>query len=246
MRLQNKVAIVTGASMGIGRATALSLAQEGASVIINARNAEPANKILEEIKKSGWEAKVCLADVGQKSEAGELIDNAVKEYGRLDILVNNAGIYANELLGEMADEQWDDIIRVNLTGTFHCCRFASEHMIKQGYGKIVNVSSYAGIQGMPTQSNYSAAKAGVIGFTKALAKELGPHGVTANVIAPFAMTRLLENAPKDFLAAWIEKTALKRVGEPVEVANLILFLASDESSYVTGQLINVDGGLSIG
>jgi len=246
MRLQNKVAIITGGSMGIGRATALRLAQEGASVIINATNPEPANKVLEEIKRSGWEGKVCLADVGQKAEAKDLIDTAVKEYGRLDILVNNAGIYANELLNEMADEQWDDIIRVNLTGTFHCCRFASEHMIKQGHGKIVNVSSYAGIQGMPTQSNYSAAKAGVIGFTKALAKELGPHGITVNVIAPFAMTRLLENAPKDFLALWIEKTALKRVGEPVEVANLILFLASDESSYVTGQLINVDGGLSIG
>lgn len=246
MRLQHKVAIVTGASMGIGRATALRLAQEGASVIINARTAELANKLLEEIKNSGWEGTVCLGDVGQKPEAQNLIDMAIKEYGRLDILVNNAGIYANQLLNEMADEQWDDILRVNLTGTFHCCRFASEHMIKQGYGKIVNVSSYAGIQGMPTQSNYSAAKAGVIGFTKALAKELGPHGITVNVIAPFAMTRLLENAPKDFLALWIDKTALKRVGEPVEVANLILYLASDESSYVTGQLINVDGGLSIG
>jgi len=246
MRLQHKVAIVTGASMGIGRATALRLAQEGASVIINARNPEAANSVLEEIKGSGWEGTVCLADVGKKSEAKNLIDTAIKEYGKLDILVNNAGIYANELLNEMADEQWDDILRVNLTGTFHCCRFASEHMIKQKYGKIVNVSSYAGIQGMPTQSNYSAAKAGVIGFTKALAKELGPHGITVNVIAPFAMTRLLENAPKDFLALWIDKTALKRVGEPVEVANLILFLASDESSYVTGQLINVDGGLSIG
>lgn len=246
MRLQHKVAIVTGASMGIGRATALRLAQEGASVIINARNAEPANSVLEEIKRSGWKGNVCLADVGQKTEAKALIDTAVQEYGRLDILVNNAGIYANELLTEMADEQWDNILRVNLTGTFHCCRFASEHMIKRGYGRIVNVSSYAGIQGMPTQSNYSAAKAGVIGFTKALAKELGPHGITVNVIAPFAMTRLLENAPKDFLAQWIDKTALKRVGAPVEVANLILFLASDESSYVTGQLINVDGGLSIG
>jgi 3-oxoacyl-[acyl-carrier protein] reductase len=246
MRLQNKVAIVTGASMGIGRATALRLAQEGAAVIINARNPEPANEILEEIKRSGWEAKVCLADVGNKSEAENLINTTVKEYGSLDILVNNAGIYANELVNEMADEQWEDILRVNLTGTFHCCRFASRHMITQGHGKIVNVSSYAGIQGMPTQSNYSAAKAGVIGLTKALAKELGPHGITVNVIAPFAMTRLLENAPKDFLDQWIEKTALKRVGDPVEVANLILFLTSDESSYVTGQLINVDGGLSIG
>ena len=246
MRLQNKVAIVTGASMGIGRATALRLAQEGASVIINARNPEPANEILEKIKRAGGEAKVCLADVGNKSEAENLINTAVQEYGRLDILVNNAGIYANELLNEMADEQWEDILRVNLTGTFHCCRSASRRMILQGYGKIVNISSYAGIQGMPTQSNYSAAKAGVIGFTKALAKELGPHGITVNVIAPFAMTRLLENAPKDFLDQWIEKTALKRVGDPVEVASLILFLVSDDSSYVTGQLINVDGGLSIG
>lgn len=246
MRLKKKVAIITGASMGIGRATALRLAQEGASVIINATNPEPAYEVLEEIKKSGWEAKVCLADVGQKLEVKNLINTAVKEYGRIDILVNNAGIYSNGLLNEMTDEQWEDIIRVNLTGTFHCCRFASEQMIKQGYGKIVNVSSYAGIQGMPTQSNYSAAKAGVIGFTKSLAKELGPHGITVNVVAPFAMTRLLVNAPKDFLDQWIEKTALKRVGEPAEVANLILYLASDESSYVTGQLINVDGGLSIG
>lgn len=246
MRLKKKVAIITGASMGIGRATALRFAQEGASVIINATNPEPAYEVLEEIKKSGWEAKVCLADVGQKLEVKNLINTAVKEYGRIDILVNNAGIYSNGLLNEMTDEQWEDIIRVNLTGTFHCCRFASEQMIKQGYGKIVNVSSYAGIQGMPTQSNYSAAKAGVIGFTKSLAKELGPHGITVNVVAPFAMTRLLVNAPKDFLDQWIEKTALKRVGEPAEVANLILYLASDESSYVTGQLINVDGGLSIG
>ena len=118
--------------------------------------------------------------------------------------------------------------------------------MNQHYGKIVNVTSYAAIQGMPTQSNYSAAKAGIIGFTKALAKELGPHGITVNVIAPFAMTRLLENAPKDFLNLWIERTSLKRVGDPMEVAHLILFLASSESDYVTGQLINVDGGLSIG
>jgi NAD(P)-dependent dehydrogenase (short-subunit alcohol dehydrogenase family) len=232
--------------MGIGRATALRFSQEGASVVINATHPEPAYKLLEEIQGAGGKGTVCLGDVGKKSDAKMLIDTAVKQYGRLDILVNNAGIYANELLHNMTDEQWDEIIRVNLTGTFYCCQFASEFMMKQHYGKIINVTSYAAIQGMPTQSNYSAAKAGIIGFTKALAKELGPHGITVNVIAPFAMTRLLENAPKDFLNLWIERTSLKRVGDPMEVAHLILFLASSESDYVTGQLINVDGGLSIG
>ncbi len=246
MLLEKKVALVTGSSMGIGRAIALRLAQDGASVVVNATNPKPANQVAEEISRSGGVATVCLADVSKKSEAKKLIDTAVNEYGKLDILVNNAGIYANELLHIMTDEQWDDIIATNLTGTFNTCRFAAPHMISQKYGKIVNVSSYAGIQGMPMQTNYSAAKAGVIGFTKAIAKELGPHGITANVIAPFAMTRLLENAPKDFLALWIDKTALKRVGEPEEVAEVVLFLASSASDYVTGQLINVDGGLSIG
>ena len=246
MRLKNNVAVITGSSMGIGRATALRLAQEGAAVVINATHPEPAHKVLEEIKAAGGQGTVCVANVGVKSEAKSLIDTAIKEYGRLDILVNNAGIYANELLQNMTDEQWDEIIKVNLTGTFYCCHFAAAPMIKQHYGKIVNVTSYAAIQGMPTQSNYSAAKAGIIGFTKSLAKELGPHGITVNVVAPFAMTRLLENAPKDFLNLWIERTALKRVGDPIEVAHLILFLASPESDYVTGQLINVDGGLSIG
>lgn len=246
MRLVNKVAVITGSSLGIGRATAVRFAEEGAAVVINGINPEPAHHVLEEIKGSGGNALVCLADISRKAEAQKLIDTAVKEYGKLDILVNNAGIYANEFLHIMADEQWDDIIAANLSGTFYCCRFAAQHMISQRYGKIVNVTSYAGIQGMPMQANYSAAKAGVIGFTKAIAKELGPHGITANVIAPFAMTRLLENAPKEFLDLWIDKTALKRVGEPREVADLILFLSSPESDYVTGQLINVDGGLSIG
>jgi 3-oxoacyl-[acyl-carrier protein] reductase len=232
--------------MGIGRAIALKLAAEGASVVVNATNPEPANQVCEEIKSAGGNANVCIADVAKKGEAKNLIDTAVREYGKLDILVNNAGVYANELLHTMSDDQWDDIIATNLTGTFNTCRFAADHMIKQRYGKIVNVSSYAGIQGMPLQTNYSAAKAGVIGFTKAIAKELGPNGITANVIAPFAMTRLLENAPKDFLALWIDKTALKRVGEPSDVAEVVLFLVSPESDYVTGQLINVDGGLSIG
>ena len=246
MQLENKVAIVTGSSMGIGRAIALRLAEEGASVVVNAINPKPAEQVVEEISRAGGTAAVCLADVSKKSEAQKLIDTAINEYGKLDILVNNAGIYSNELLHTMADEQWDDIIATNLTGTFNTCRFAAHYMIAQKYGKIVNVSSYAGIQGMQMQTNYSAAKAGVIGFTKAIAKELGPHGITANVIAPFAMTRLLENAPKDFLALWIDKTALKRVGEPKEVAEVVLFLVSPSSDYVTGQLINVDGGLSIG
>ena len=246
MRLAHKVAVITGSSLGIGRATAVRFAEEGAAVVINGINPEPAYHVLEEIKSSGGSALVCLADISRKAEAQKLIDTAVKEYGTLDILVNNAGIYANEFLHTMADEQWDDVIAANLSGTFYCCRFAAQHMITRRSGKIVNVTSYAGIQGMPMQTNYSAAKAGVIGFTKAIAKELGPHGITANVIAPFAMTRLLENAPKEFLDLWIDKTALKRVGEPREVADLILFLSSSESDYITGQLINVDGGLSIG
>ena len=246
MQLKNKVAVVTGSSMGIGRAIALRLAREGASIIVNATNSEPAEQVVAEISSTGGTANVCVADVRNKCEAQKLIDMAAKQYGTIDILVNNAGLYDNELIHRMTDKQWDDIIAVNLTGTFYTCRAAADYMINQKYGKIVNVSSYAGIQGMSLQTNYSAAKAGIIGFTKAIAKELGPHGVTANVIAPFAMTRLLENAPKDFLAMWTDKTALKRVGEPTEVAEVVLFLVSPASDYVTGQLINVDGGLSIG
>jgi 3-oxoacyl-[acyl-carrier protein] reductase len=246
MQLEHQVAVVTGSSMGIGRAIAVRLAEAGASVVINATHSEPAEQVAAEITRAGGTAHVCLADVSIKDEAKKLIDTAAEKYGRLDILVNNAGVYANEQLDTMEDRHWDDIIAVNLTGTFNTCRFAASPMMSGKYGKIVNVSSYAGIQGMPLQTNYSAAKAGVIGFTKAIAKELGPHRITANVIAPFAMTRLLENAPKDFLAMWIDKTALKRVGEPKEVAEVVLFLASPASDYVTGQLINVDGGLSIG
>jgi 3-oxoacyl-[acyl-carrier protein] reductase len=246
MRLQNKIAVITGSSRGIGRCTAIRFAQEGSSIIINGTTPEPAYKVLEEIEAIGGKARVCLADVAKPTEAKILIDTAIKEFGRLDILVNNAGIYENEYLYNMSHEQWEKVININLTGTFNCCRYASQYMINQRYGKIINVTSYAGISGMPMQSNYSAAKAGIIGLTKAMAKELGPFGITVNVIAPFAMTRLLENAPKDFLKLWIEKTALKRVGEPIEVANLILFLASSEADYITGQLINIDGGLSLG
>jgi len=246
MRLKNKVAIITGSSRGIGRATALRFSQEGASIVINALHPEPAEEVLEEIRTLGGKAKICLADVGKTSEAKTLIKTALKEYGKLDILVNNAGAYANEYFHKMTDEQWDEIINVNLKGTFNCCRFAAESMIKQRYGKIINVTSYAGIQGTPMQANYSAAKAGIIGFSKAIAKELGPYGITVNVIHPFARTRLLENVPKEFLDMWIEKTALKRLGEPAEIAPLILFLASSESDYITGQVISVDGGVSIG
>jgi 3-oxoacyl-[acyl-carrier protein] reductase len=243
--LTGKVAVVTGAGKGIGRAIALKLAQHGASIVINYRSSEKeAEEVIEEIRKSGGKAEMVQGDVSCFEDADKVIKFAVLSFGRLDILVNNAGITKDTLLLRMKEEDFGKVIDVNLKGVFNCAKHASAVMLKQKSGRIINISSVVGLTGNAGQANYAAAKAGILGFTKSIAKELGTRGITANAIAPgfitTDMTEVLSDKVKEKL---IENVPLKRLGSPEDVANLAAFLASDNASYITGQVINVDGGM---
>jgi 3-oxoacyl-[acyl-carrier protein] reductase len=243
--LTGKVAVVTGAGKGIGRAIALKLAQHGASIVINYRSSEKeAEEVIEEIRKSGGKAEMVQGDVSCFEDADKVIKFAVLSFGRLDILVNNAGITKDTLLLRMKEEDFGKVIDVNLKGVFNCTKHASAVMLKQKSGRIINISSVVGLMGNAGQANYAAAKAGILGFTKSIAKELGTRGITVNAIAPgfitTDMTEVLSDKVKEKL---IENVPLKRLGSPEDVANLAAFLASDNASYITGQVINVDGGM---
>ncbi len=241
--LSEQVAIVTGASRGIGRATAIALAATGVKVVVNyAQSSGAAEEVVQEIEKSGGNAIALKADVSKTEEVDSLIEQTLKTFGRIDILVNNAGITRDTLLLRMKLEDWQAVIDLNLTGVFLCTKAASKVMLKQKSGRVINITSVAGLMGNPGQANYSAAKAGVIGFSKTVAKELAVRGITVNAVAPgFIATDMTNDLKADEILKYIP---LARYGQPEEVAGMIRFLATDPAAaYITGQVFNVDGGM---
>jgi 3-oxoacyl-[acyl-carrier protein] reductase len=241
--LTDRVAIVTGASRGIGKATALALAAEGAKVAVNyAASSTAADAVVAEIVANGGEAIAIQADVSKVEQVDSLVERTMAEWGRIDVLINNAGITRDTLLLRMKPEDWQAVIDLNLTGVFLCTRAVSKIMLKQKSGRIVNITSVAGQMGNPGQANYSAAKAGVIGFTKTVAKELSSRGITVNAVAPgFIATDMTQDIKADNILSFIP---LGRFGEASEVAGTIRFLAADAAAaYITGQTFNVDGGM---
>lgn len=242
-QLQGKVAIVTGASRGIGRATALALATEGANVVVNyASSSSAADQVVEAIRSMGSDAMAIGSDVSKPDQVDALINATMEKWGRVDVLVNNAGITRDTLLLRMKPEEWQAVIDLNLTGVFLCTKAVSKIMLKQKSGRIVSVTSVAGQMGNAGQANYSAAKAGVIGFTKTIVRELASRGITVNAVAPgFIETDMTDGLKADEILKMIP---LSRYGKPEEVAGMIRFLAaSPEAGYITGQVMNVDGGM---
>ena len=247
MLLQDKIAVVTGASRGIGRATAKALAREGAMVIVNYNGSkERADEVVSEIEKDGGKAKAIQCNVSDFEQAKEFFGGIVKEYGRIDILVNNAGITKDGLIMKMKEEDFDAVIETNLKGTFNTIRHTTRWMLKQKSGKIINISSVSGILGNAGQANYAASKAGVIGLTKTMARELASRGITVNAVAPgFVETDMTEVLPEAVKETSCKQIPLGRFGKPEEIANAVAFLASEEADYITGQVISVDGGMSM-
>lgn len=245
--LNNKVAIVTGASRGIGREIAVTLARYGAKVIVNyCGSKERAEEVVEFITKEGGVATVYQGDVADSEAMKQMFADIVKEYGSVDILVNNAGITRDNLLLKMTDEEFDTVIETNLKGVYNCLKHASRIMLKQKSGRIINISSIVGVTGNAGQINYAAAKAGVIGMTKSLAREIGSRGITVNAVAPgYIITDMTDKLPDSVKENVMNQIPLKRLGEVSDVAETVAFLASEKASYITGQTIGVDGGMGM-
>lgn len=247
LELTQKIALVTGGSRGIGRATCVRLAEMGATVAVNyARGADAAEEVVEEIESRGGKAIAIQADVGDEAQTAAMVAQVINDLGRLDILVNNAGITRDGLLLRMKKADWDEVIRVDLTGAFNCMQAAAKKMIKQRSGAIVNVSSIVGIMGNAGQANYTAAKAGLIGLTKTVARELAPRNIRVNAVAPgFILTEMTESLADELKEGIVDRIPLARFGSAGDVANVITWLASDKAAYVTGQTVPVDGGLGM-
>ena len=245
MLLDGKTALVTGASRGIGRAIALCLAAEGARVAINyAGNVGAAEKVKTAIEAAGGTAILCQADIADSAAVEAMIADVVKEFGAIDILVNNAGITRDTLLMRMKDEDFAKVLDTNLKGVFYCTKAVSKLMMKKRSGRIVNMASVVGLVGNAGQTNYAAAKAGVIGMTKAAAKELASRGIRVNAVAPGCIvTDMTDKIPENIKEGMLHSIPLSRLGQTEEVAKAVLFLASDDASYITGQVLNVDGGM---
>ena len=245
MHVDNKVALITGASRGIGRATALELAKAGAKIVINyAGNAAAAQDVLKAIQDMGGQAIAVQANIAVAAEVDELIQKTVTAFGSIDILVNNAGITRDALLMRMKEADWDAVLNTNLKGVFLCTKAVSKLMLKQRSGRIINMTSVVGLTGNASQANYAAAKAGVVGFTKSMAKELGSRGITVNAVAPgFIATDMTEVLPDSVKEQMTSTIPLGRPGTPSDVAKAVLFLCSDAAAYITGQTLNVDGGM---
>lgn len=247
LSLNERVAVVTGGSRGIGRAVALELGRRGAAVVVNYnKSPEAAEQVVNEIKAAGGKAAAFQADVSNIQQAQDLIKFAVETFGDLHILVNNAGITKDMIIMMMSEEDWDSVITTNLKSTFNCSKAAVKHMMRKRYGRIISVASISGQMGNGGQTNYSASKAGQIGFTKALAREVAARNITVNAVAPgFVDTEILSAMPAEVLEAAIKAVPLGRKATPEEIGYAVAFLASDQAAFITGQVLGVDGGLAM-
>jgi 3-oxoacyl-[acyl-carrier protein] reductase len=247
MSLSERVAFVTGASQGIGRACALKLSTAGAAVAVAARNQEKLDELVKEIVSGGGKAVACVLDVADEEQVKTAIKSTVAQFGKVDILVNNAGITRDQLVLRMKRADWDAVLQTNLTSAYLCIQQVTSSMLKQRWGRIINIASVFGQMGQAGQANYSASKAGLIGLTMAIARELGSRNITCNAVAPgFIETAMTEVLGDEFKQNAAKQIPLGRVGSPADVANAVAFLASDEASYITGHVLNVNGGLLMG
>ena len=244
MELADQVAVVTGSARGIGKTIAMILAEAGAKIVISDLNVEAGKETVKEINDMGREAIWVEADVSKSDQANLLIETTQEKFGRLDILVNNAGITRDNLLMRMSEDEWDSVIAVNLKGTYNCIRAATKIFMKQRTGRIVNIASVVGQMGNAGQANYASSKAGVIGLTKSVAKEFAARNILVNAVAPgFIETAMTEKLPEKAREMLLQLIPLAKLGQPEDVAKVVLFLSSSRSSYITGQVINVDGGM---
>jgi 3-oxoacyl-[acyl-carrier protein] reductase len=247
MKLGDKVTVITGGGMGIGKAISIAIAKEGSKIVIGEVDINEGEMVINEIRKFGGEGIVIRCDVSNRDDVKNLFNKTIEKFGKVDILVNNAGIIRPAMLHKMTDEEWNSVIAVHLNGTFYCIQEAIRYMMGRKYGKIINVTSAAGIVGTIGQINYSAAKAGIIGVTKSAAKEMAKYNINVNCIAPAAETRMTKKILTDprFREKYLERVPFGRFGKPEEIAPTVVFLASEDSNFITGQVICVDGGLVI-